>query len=135
MADVDVFKMLKNSDDIYVKKYYEMPDFMIFYQCEKSPTTKVLDYVKSVQEILEKEGKKPRVLFNCEAKPEPNRINHFFSVIGHKLATDDWWSYTNTECMWIRDAACDKYKPEELVELLHKGETAPNEEYYLYLYK
>lgn len=132
------FHQLSQSEDIYVKKYYNtvgnMPDCMIFHQCDGQPSDELLDYVKAFQEILEKEHKRrPRVLFNCEVKPGYNKINHFFSIIGKKIPTDDqWWTYSgeDIDSIWIKEMTHD---PEVLVERFLRGQLAVNDEYDLHV--
>lgn len=121
----EAFYQLSKSEDVYVKKYYNtegnLPDLMIFAVLDGKPSEEFLNYVKEVQEILENEHKRrPRVLFNCEEKPGVNKINHFFSVIGQKMPTEEWWTYSGQgiEAIWIKKIV---YSPRRLVERFLSG--------------
>lgn len=120
MADISGFvRRFKAEELMITKKYYENPDFMIFYQCEGAPSKEILDYVKEVQLLLEnKHEKEPRVLFTCDEKPMRNAINHFFCVLKEKVETERWWELAGPieGAIWIKDTDLGVYSPEELVE-------------------
>lgn len=111
--------ILRGKDPNFIKKkYYEEPNFMIFYQCEGAPSKQILDYVKTVQSVLEIKGRKPRVLFNCDEMPMRNAINHFFTVLKKRMPTERWWELAGPidGAIWIKDRDLGVYTPEELVK-------------------